>query len=82
MRISSKGQVTVPKVLRDKVGLRPGGEIDFGFENGVITLRPAPEEKRTQPTRGQRMVAALKGSATANRGMSTDELMRLLRGDD
>jgi len=82
MRISSKGQVTVPKELRDRAGIQPGAEVDFGFENGVITLRPVPANERIGPTRGQRMVAALRGSATANRGIPTDELMKLLRGDD
>lgn len=82
MRISSKGQVTVPKELRERAGIRPGEEVSFGFENGRITLGPAPAGQRPGPTRGERMVAALRGSATANLGVPTDELMKLLRGDD
>jgi hypothetical protein len=62
MRVTSKGQVTIPKPLREAAGVR---------------LRGKPG-----PTRGEKLVAALRGTATRNRHMSTDEIMKLLRGDD
>lgn len=79
MRISAKGQVTIPKHVRDRAGLHEGTDVDFVFDGDVVTL------KRTEPgehgkSLGQRMVEALRGTATVNRDLSTDEIMRLLRG--
>ncbi len=82
MRVSSKGQVTIPKRLRDAAGIPPGSEVEFGLEGNVVTLKPAPAGGKPGMTRGERFVAAIEGTATANRGLSTDEIMRLLRGDD
>jgi AbrB family looped-hinge helix DNA binding protein len=39
--LTSKGQVTIPKAIRDKLGLKPGDKIMFSLENGHITLRRA-----------------------------------------
>jgi antitoxin PrlF len=39
--MTSKGQVTVPKRIRDELGLRPGDSIAFSMENGCVTLRKA-----------------------------------------
>ena len=39
-RMTSRGRVTIPKPLRDLVGLCLGSEVDFTEENGVIYLRP------------------------------------------
>ena len=82
MRVSTKGQVTIPKPLRDRVGIRAGSEVDFAVEGDAITLRRAKAPSRPGKTRGEKIVEALRGTATANRGMSTDEIMKLLRGDD
>ena len=79
MRMTSKGQVTVPKKIRELGGLRPGEEVHFAFEGGKVVLYPGSAPGLT---RGERMVAAITGTATANRGISTDELMKLLRGED
>lgn len=78
MRITSKGQVTIPMEIRTKAGLLPHTEVDFDFEDGVVKLRP----RRTtagRPSRGQRLIAHLQGSADA--GLNTDEIMALTRGD-
>ena len=80
MRISAKGQVTIPKHVRDRAGMHEGTEVDFVVDGEIVTLRRA-EPGRRGKSRGQRMVEALRGTATINRDLSTDEIMRLLRGE-
>ncbi len=82
MRVSSKGQVTIPKDVRDRAGIQPGSEVEFVVEGEVVTMRRATKRTRPGPSRGERVVAALRGTATRNRHLSTDEIMQLLRGDD
>jgi AbrB family looped-hinge helix DNA binding protein len=75
MRLNSKGQVTIPAELRERFGLRPGDEVDVVDEAGVLRI-----VRRTgSATYGQRTAARLRGTATS--GMSTDEIMGLLRGE-
>lgn len=38
-KVTTKGQVTIPKRLRDRLGIRPGDRVEFGLEDGHITLR-------------------------------------------
>ena len=41
-KITSKGQVTIPKRIRDYLGLKPGSEVDFGYGgDGMIVLKAA-----------------------------------------
>ena len=80
MRISAKGQVTIPKHVRDRAGMHEGTEVDFVFDGDTVTLRRAIPGRRGK-SRGERMVEALRGTATINRDLSTDEIMRLLRGE-
>lgn len=82
MRVSSKGQVTIPKRVRDAAGIPPGSEVEFVVEGNVVTLRRAAPGKGRGKTRGERFVDAITGTATLNRDLSTDEIMKLLRGDD
>ncbi|PSK92921.1 AbrB family looped-hinge helix DNA binding protein [Murinocardiopsis flavida] len=78
MRINAKGQVTIPAALRSRFGSRQGDEVD------VVADGEAPRIVRVpgRDTRGRRMVRRLRVSRTApdTAGMSTDELMALLRG--
>ena len=50
MRITSKGQVTIPQAIREQLGLHPKTEVEFVVERGAAMLRP----KRGAPTRAQR----------------------------
>lgn len=76
MRITEKGQVTIPVEIRRRLGLSAGDEVEFVLDgNGARVVRAA-----TVPSRGQRLVDRLRGKATTN--MSTDEIMALTRGDD
>jgi AbrB family looped-hinge helix DNA binding protein len=78
LKLNSKGQVTIPAPLRAKHGLHEGDEIDVIEENGALRI-----VRVDAPSRGQRLVAHLRGRGTAQdtQGMSTDELMELLRGE-
>ncbi len=76
MRITSKGQVTIPIAIRQQAGLLPGTEVAFELDGGVVRL--VPIKARPEQGRGERIVARLRGSASP--GLSTDELMQLTRG--
>jgi antitoxin PrlF len=73
--VTSKGQVTIPKPVRDHLGIVPGSQIAFRrAADGSIVIEKA-DGTETQPSR----FAKLRGSAGP--GMTTDELMALLRGE-
>jgi len=73
MRITSKGQVTIPIEIREKAGLLPNTEVEFRLQSGKVVL----EKARKTPERGRRLIQALRGKATSR--MSTDEIMALTR---
>ena len=73
--VTSKGQVTIPKPVRDHLGIVPGSQVAFRrATDGSIVIEKA-DAPGPQPSR----LASLRGHA--GRGMSTDEIMALLRGD-
>lgn len=74
MRITEKGQITIPIELREKYGLLPHSEIEFIEEKGKIYLKKIAGKKR----RGQSVVNRLRGAATVK--MTTDEILALTRG--
>lgn len=77
--ITSKGQVTIPKPIRDRLGLQPGSRVDFVLdESGQIILRKAEDDapRSARSSRISRVVGTLKA------GMTTDEIMALVRGED
>jgi len=47
-RVGSKGQVVIPKDLRDRVGLHPGAAVDFALEGERIVLLPVPRQSQTR----------------------------------
>jgi AbrB family looped-hinge helix DNA binding protein len=79
MVLNSKGQVTIPAHLRVKYGLHPGDAVEVVESDGQlhIVTRAGAE------TRGQRLTRRLRNTATSKdvEGLSTDEIMALLRGD-
>lgn len=75
MKLNSKGQVTIPAELRRSHGFAEGDEVQV-IEDGN-TLRIVHSEPAS--SRGNRIVNRLRGRA--NTGLSTDELMALLRGE-
>jgi antitoxin PrlF len=82
MRVTSKGQVTIPKDIRDSAGFKPGSEVEFRVDGDSIIVERAKRRARSGMSRGEKAVAALRGTRTRNIEMSTDEIMKLLRGDD
>ena len=69
MRITSKGQVTIPKEIREAAGLLPQTEVEFVMSGGRVILRKQFGKSR----RGAKLIAALRGQGTAN---DTDEIWR------
>lgn len=78
MRMTSKGQVTIPVNARRQLGLGPGHDLEFTIVGDAVQIRKAAGE---QQGHGRRVVEALRGRGGAS-GMSTDEIMALTRGDD
>lgn len=69
MRITTKGQVTIPKPIRERFGLTPGSEVRFVERDHRVVL-----EKSSQPDVWEKYRGFLKLK------MRTDDAMRLLRG--
>ena len=74
MRVTSKGQVTIPLAVRRELGIAPGSEVEIVAHGDHAEIRPVESLSR-----GERIVRALAGTATG--GLSTDEVMALTRGD-
>jgi antitoxin PrlF len=73
--MTSKGQVTIPKPVRDHLGIGPGSQVAFRrAADGSIVIEKADGTR--QPSRFAKLVGS------AGPGLSTDELMALLRGND
>ncbi len=73
MRITSKGQVTIPLAIRKKAGLHPNTDVTFTMSRGVVILKKATGLRH----RGQRLVEMMRGKATG--GLTTDQIMALTR---
>ena len=73
MRVSRKGQVTIPLAIRERVGILPDTEVEFSVRGDTVILRKASRGGR----RGARLIQAIRGRATA--GLTTDEIMALTR---
>jgi AbrB family looped-hinge helix DNA binding protein len=78
MRITSKGQVTIPAAIREQAGLLPGTEVDFVHDRK--TVRMVRAKGKTKNSRGARIVAHLR-SHPGDINMTTEEMMALMRGD-
>jgi AbrB family looped-hinge helix DNA binding protein len=74
MRITSKGQVTIPQAIREKLGLLPNTEVEFRVSGNAVRIQKAKGAR----SRGRALVERLRGRATEP--LSTDEILRLTRG--
>ena len=75
MKISTKGQVTIPQDIRERLGLLPHTEVEFEVQGDVVVLK-----KATSRRRGRGLVQHMQGRGTVQ--MSTDEILALTRGQD
>jgi AbrB family looped-hinge helix DNA binding protein len=73
MRITSKGQVTIPLRIPQKLGLHPNTEVRLEIVGKDVRIRKVPETAG----RGERLIAHLKGRGTVR--MTTDEILALTR---
>lgn len=78
MQITSKGQVTIPQEIRNRLGLLPHTKVEFEIVGDHARIRKARRQARGGG-RGRLAVELLRG--TADTGMSTDEIMALTRGE-
>jgi AbrB family looped-hinge helix DNA binding protein len=79
MKITSKGQVTIPQSVREQAGLHPHSEVEFEvLENGDVVIRPV----QVASSGVRKAFERVRGSANATqfKGMGTDEFMAFLRG--
>lgn len=76
VRVTSKGQVTIPTELRERFGLRPGEEVEVVAGHDGVVVRLAAGAAG----RGARLVARMRGRADEE--LSADAILRLTRSDD
>lgn len=74
MRLTSKGQVTIPLGIRKRLGLMPNTEVEFDVVGESVRIRKAKKQSR-----GREIVEHLRGTGTSR--MTTDEIMALTRGE-
>ncbi|MGE0725464.1 MAG: AbrB/MazE/SpoVT family DNA-binding domain-containing protein [Alphaproteobacteria bacterium] len=75
-KVTTKGQVTIPKPLRDLLGIRPGSAVEFRrTPDGQVVLFKVGDE-RPRPSRFERL------RGRAGPGLSTDNIMALTRGGE
>ena len=75
MRVTEKGQITIPKRLRDKLGIEPGTTVEFELRGEALLLRRTPGS----PTRGEALVERLRGRGDIH--LTTEEIMAMTRAD-
>jgi antitoxin PrlF len=77
--ITVKGQVTIPKHIRDALGLTPGSRVEFTVEDGRVVLRKSSKRSKRSGAKPDRFDRA-RGKAEIK--WRTEDLMALLRGHD
>lgn len=81
MRVTSKGQVTIPRDLRETFGIGPNSEVIFGIEGGKITIVPKDDIGRlADRERLDRFLAVLdRLEGSGDQTMNADDVMALTR---
>ncbi len=84
MRVTTKGQVTIPIEIREQLGIQPYTEVQFVMKKGYAILEKVVGGGRTKlASRGETIVARMRQTArrTARSPLTTDELMAMTRGE-
>jgi AbrB family looped-hinge helix DNA binding protein len=74
MKITTKGQVTIPQEIRERFGLLPHTDVDFEVRDDLVVLKKAAVGRR-----GRRVVEHLRGRGSVQ--MSTEDILALTRGE-
>ena len=78
-QVTVKGQVTIPKRVREHLGIRPGSGVEFEVgANGEVFLRKVGRKARRSRPRSR--FEAIRGAATVK--LRTEEILALTRGED
>jgi AbrB family looped-hinge helix DNA binding protein len=81
MRVTEKGQVTIPKPVRDRLGIVPGSEVDFVFRDGrtvLVKIEPGREDSDHRLQELREHLARIRG--TGKVGLTSAELIDMTRG--
>lgn len=73
MRVTERGQATIPKDLREQLGIGAGTEVEFERDDDTVVVRKVNDG----PTRGGRLVERLRGRGDV--ALTTEEIMALTR---
>ena len=78
MRLTTKGQVTIPLEIREKLGLQPGTHVEFDIVGGAVRIRKAEHQDR-----GATLVARMReaGRRAGRPRMTTDQILAITRGE-
>lgn len=76
MRVTSKGQITIPIEVRERLGILPNSEVEFELDGNAVRIRKARGNGGTE--RGRSIVERLRGKATS--GLSTKQILAHTRG--
>ena len=77
MKVSEKGQITIPKEIRDALGIGAGSEVEFEVRRDRTGF--VVRKSTRGPTRGEQLAGRLRGRGDV--AMTTDEIMALTRSD-
>jgi AbrB family looped-hinge helix DNA binding protein len=77
--VTSKGQVTIPKAVRDFLGIEAGTAVDFKLTHGGEVVLRKVTGRGAGAQRPASRIARLRGKATVK--MRTDEILAMTRGD-
>ncbi|MCU1470536.1 MAG: hypothetical protein JWQ39_1685 [Glaciihabitans sp.] len=77
VRITSKGQVTIPLAIRERFGFMPETDVEFVERDGLVVLE---RSKASKPDRADQLIRALAGAGDGV--LTTNEIMRLTRDYD
>jgi AbrB family looped-hinge helix DNA binding protein len=76
VRLTTKGQVTIPQDIRERLGLLPHSEVEFDVVGDSVRIR----KKKAARGRGERLLARMRQAPKPRRGLTTDQIMAMTRG--